>query len=90
MRKQLKRLLRQKDYSKWETQKGEILLIKDMTTSHIINCMNMITRSYLHQYTNLPTLDVYWTCSFGQGYLNYFSKELKRRSCMYDYEHSKI
>lgn len=32
----------EKDFTKWETIKGDVLLIKDMETSHIKNCIRML------------------------------------------------
>ena len=48
----------------WLTKEGKILKIKDMETSHIINCIKMINRNrwcYAYEYTKL------------------FESELKRR-----------
>lgn len=40
----------------WVTKEGEVLNIKDMDTSHIINCIKMINRNrwcYAYEYTKL-------------------------------------
>lgn len=41
----------------WETKSGQIILIKDMTTSHIKHCINMLETKTLPYYNAL--IDMY-------------------------------
>lgn len=51
----------------WKAKGGELLEIKKMTSSHIKNCIKMLSDD---DYCNLP---------LKKGYIKAFEKELKRR-----------
>jgi hypothetical protein len=67
-----------KDYNIWIDKYNNKIKISDMTTNYIINCMNMIIRSYTPDIcTNVFATD--WTIKCGDKYLKSFSKELNKR-----------
>ena len=55
------------DKRKWETKDGKILSFEDMTTSHIENCIRMLTRNRTYM---------------GDGFISVFNSELKRRDSL--------
>lgn len=72
------------DYTKWETNEGNVLEIKDMTTLHIQNCIKMIKRSkYLDVMEHYDTVPEprpnYVDYKQYQPYLKVFEDELQKR-----------
>lgn len=72
------------DYTKWETNDGNILDIKDMTVKHIINCIKMIERSkwldIMEKYDTVPIpAPRYVDYELYKPYLDVFKEELLRR-----------
>ena len=55
--------------NKWKTRKGEVMKVSEMTTNHIINCLNMILRICNREGRNAEKFIIY----------NNLRKELKRR-----------
>ena len=49
---------------KWKTKEGKEIEIKDMETSHIKNCLNMLERK---GFVSMTTLDLYLSCSDPNG-----------------------
>lgn len=72
------------DYSVWETNYGELIHIKDMTTKHIQSCIKMIKRSkwldVMEHYDTVPNPPPrYVDYKQYQPYLKMFEDELKGR-----------
>jgi hypothetical protein len=74
------------DYSKWTTNEGVVLDIKDMTKEHILNCVRMIKRSKwldtMERYDTVPNPRPRFVVNYEryEPYLEVFEGELKRRS----------
>lgn len=69
------------DYTKWETEDGIILNIKDMTTDHIKNCISFIKKESkkIHHVGAIECLHG-WFVKYGQIYIDSFEKELESRA----------
>ena len=69
-------------YKIWTSKDGKNHKISEMTTSHIINCMKLITMSlFPSEYSEQTTLLKYdFVMKHGKNYYNVFYRELKTRS----------
>jgi len=69
-------------YKIWTSKDGKTHKISEMTTSHIINCMKLITMSlFPSEYSEQTTLLKYdFVMEHGKHYYNVFYHELKTRS----------
>ena len=75
-------------FTKWKTKDGKELLIKDMSTKHIKNCIKAIKEDRVHVGVHLDvgyTGDgdgdgvIYQWIDYGNEYIEAFKDELKRR-----------
>lgn len=61
----------------WTMKNGQYINVKDMETSHINNCLAMLTRNSLEELAENGAVD-----DFTLNWIKVFEKELKRRKAL--------